>query len=129
LAQGGVLGGYSLFIKEGHVVYAVNAAGNRAGSVVSAEPLGAGKAHIVLEFTPEKVTPRPGLIAGRNPSPGVARLSVNGKSAGETQVSAFGVYYFETLDVGCDLGSPVSPDYASPFRFTGKIETVKVELQ
>ena len=110
------------------MIYEVNASGNRAGTV-SSEPLAPGKAHIVLEFTPDTTTPRPGLIAGRSPSPGVARLSVNGKSAGETKVAALGVNYFETLDVGADLGSPVSPAYASPFRFTGKIETVKVDLQ
>ncbi|WP_293143361.1 hypothetical protein [Okeania sp. SIO3I5] len=36
----------------------------------------------------------------------------------------------ETFDVGTDLGSPVSLDYAenAPFPFTGKINTVKVEL-
>ena len=128
LAQGGVLGGYTLFIKNGRVVYEVNASGNRAGTV-SSEPLAPGKAHIVLEFTPDTTTPRPGLIAGRSPSPGVARLSVNGKSAGETKIAVLGVNYFETLDVGADLGSPVSPAYASPFRFTGKIETVRVDLQ
>ena len=54
---------------------------------------------------------------------------MNGQPAGETKVAAFGVYYFETLDVGSDLGSPVSPDYTSPFRFTGKIDSVKVDLQ
>jgi hypothetical protein len=128
LAQGGVLGGYTLYIKDNRVVYEVNASGNRAGSISSAR-LSPGKAHIVVEFVPGKVTPRPGLIAGRSPSPGVAKLSVNDQPAGETQIAAFGVYYFETLDVGSDLGSPVSPGYASPFRFTGKIETVRVDLQ
>jgi arylsulfatase len=122
------LGGYTLFVKNGRAIYEVNASGNRAGSVVS-EPLAPGKAHIVVEFTPDKVAARPGLIAGRSPSPGIAKLSVNGKAAGETKVAAFGVYYFETMDVGSDLGSPVSPDYTSPFRFTGKIETVRVDLQ
>ncbi|MBP0021490.1 MAG: arylsulfatase [Cyanobacteria bacterium SBLK] len=36
----------------------------------------------------------------------------------------------ETFDVGTDLGSPVSLDYAdnAPFPFTGTINTVKVEL-
>jgi len=37
--------------------------------------------------------------------------------------------YFETLDVGSDLGTPVSSDYASPFAFTGNIETVRVDVQ
>jgi hypothetical protein len=34
---------------------------------------------------------------------------------------------FEGLDIGADLGSPVG-DYASPFRFTGTIHEVVVEL-
>jgi hypothetical protein len=35
----------------------------------------------------------------------------------------------ETFDVGEDLGSPVSLDYydRAPFKFTGKIDTVKVK--
>jgi len=37
--------------------------------------------------------------------------------------------YFETLDVGEDLGTPVSPGYATPFAFTGKIESVTVDVQ
>ncbi|SFK92271.1 arylsulfatase, partial [Methylocapsa palsarum] len=37
----------------------------------------------------------------------------------------------ETFDVGVDLGSPVSLDYfeRAPFPFSGKIETVNVELR
>jgi len=36
----------------------------------------------------------------------------------------------ETFDVGIDLGSPASPGYFDrrPFRFIGKIETVRVKL-
>jgi arylsulfatase len=128
IAQGGVLGGFTLFVKDGRVTYEVNASGNNAGSVVASEPLAAGRAHIVLEFTPDTVANRPGLIAGRAPSPGVAKLWVNGKAAGETRIAVLGVNNFETLDVGSDLGSPVSKAYSSPFRFTGKIETVRVEL-
>jgi arylsulfatase len=37
--------------------------------------------------------------------------------------------FSETLDIGSDLGSPVSPDYKSPNRFTGKIDTVTIELK
>ena len=37
----------------------------------------------------------------------------------------------ETLDVGTDLGSPVSLDYFDrrPFAFDGTIETVTVDLK
>ncbi len=36
----------------------------------------------------------------------------------------------ETFGVGVDLGSPVSPDYFDrrPFRFTGTIASVDVEV-
>ena len=37
----------------------------------------------------------------------------------------------ETLDVGADLGSPVSLDYydRAPFKFDGKINKLTVELK
>lgn len=37
----------------------------------------------------------------------------------------------ETFDVGVDLGSPVARDYfeRAPFKFTGKISKVQVELK
>jgi hypothetical protein len=34
----------------------------------------------------------------------------------------------ETFDVGEDTGTPVSLDYDVPFKFTGKIERVVVNL-
>jgi arylsulfatase len=66
--------------------------------------------------------------SGRGPVPGSVRLSINGSSAGQAQFSS--VYGAgETLDVGSDLGSPVSLEYRSPYRFTGEIEKVTVELK
>ena len=34
----------------------------------------------------------------------------------------------ETLDVGQDTGTPVSEDYMVPFKFTGEIESVMINL-
>jgi hypothetical protein len=34
----------------------------------------------------------------------------------------------ESFDVGMDLGEPVSNQYRSPYRFTGTLKRVKVEL-
>jgi hypothetical protein len=44
-------------------------------------------------------------------------------------VANFGGYYYETFDIGSDLGTPVSASYASPFAFNGVIDGVKVDLQ
>ena len=54
----------------------------------------------------------------------VARTTVKRTVAGAFTAS-------ETFDVGVDLGSPVSLDYFDrrPFRFSGKIEKVTVELK
>ena len=129
LAQGGRYGGYSLFVKDGRVKYEVNAFGNPAGGIVSSDPLAVGRAHIVLDFTPDQGRLQKDPLPGRSMGPGVARLTVNGKPAGEAAIANFGGFYSETLDIGSDLGSPVSQEYASPFAFTGHIETVTLELQ
>jgi len=56
------------------------------------------------------------------------KLSVYGVFVGEAQFSS--IYAGgETLDVCSDLGSPVSPEYKSPYRFTEIINTVTFEVQ
>jgi len=35
----------------------------------------------------------------------------------------------ESPDIGADLRSPVTPNYASPFTFSGKVDTVTVDLK
>jgi arylsulfatase len=137
LAQGGRYGGYTLYVKDGHVTYEVNAFGNRTGIIVASKPLEAGKAHIVVDFTPDESQPGKQVVTGgvgqgvstRAVGPGTAHLSINGEAAGEAPIATFGGYYYETFDIGSDLGTPVSASYASPFAFTGKIDTVKVDIQ
>jgi arylsulfatase len=56
------------------------------------------------------------------------KLSINGAPAGDSRFSS--VYASgETLDVGSDLGSPVSLEYKAPNRFTGKVGLVTITLQ
>ena len=106
-----------------------HAFGNRAGSIVSSQTLPAGKAQIVLDFTPDESTVKKEMLPGRSMGPGVARLSINGQPAGESPITNFGGYYYETFDIGSDLGTPVSSNYASPFSFTDNIDAVTVELR
>jgi arylsulfatase len=132
VADGGILGGFSLFVKDSHLYYEVNVANDHSEQIVSKTPIHAGVAHIQLNVTPSPdSTPNtsgaPGFYS-RRPVPGAVKLTVNGASVGEAQFSS--IYAGgETLEVGSDLGSPVSPEYKSPYRFTGKINTVTFELQ
>ena len=48
--------------------------------------------------------------------------------AGSGHIEALG-FGGETLDIGSDLGSPVTPAYRSPFAFTGTVRQVTVDLK
>jgi arylsulfatase len=37
--------------------------------------------------------------------------------------------HYETFDIGSDLGTPVSANYASPCAFSGKIDAIKVDIR
>ena len=56
---------------------------------------------------------------------------VDGKTVAEGRIDrtyAFRVSLDETFDVGEDTGTPVSEDYAVPFKFTGTLDRVIVRL-
>ena len=59
-------------------------------------------------------------------------LKVNGQQVAQGQVPVSAPLFFtanDCLDIGTDLGSPVSVDYfeKAPFAFNGKISTVHVK--
>jgi arylsulfatase len=129
IAQGSRYGGITLFVKDHRVVYEVNAFGYRSGQLVATEPLQPGRAHIVLSLTPSETGNSDAVpSASRRPLAAKGTLSINGKAQGEAEFTNVNLSFSETLDIGSDLGSPVSPDYRSPNRFSGKIDTVKIEL-
>ena len=125
VAQGGRQGGYTLYIKDGRVTYETNSYGHLTGSLVSSEALTAGKASVIVEVTPA-ASGQEGQRGFRRSNPMIARLLVNGRLAGELKLLMAGSG--DTLDIGSDLVSPVSPKYACPFAFTAKIESVTLDL-
>jgi hypothetical protein len=132
LAQGSRYGGFTLFVKDRHVVYEVNAYGKRSGRIVSVDPLPDGAAHIELQVLPDSAAAgvlNNSIQGPRGVRSGKVLLNVNGKQQEEVFANILGASGTETLDVGSDLGSAVSTEYASPNRFTGRIETVKLELK
>lgn len=138
MAQGGRYGGATLFVKDGHVVYEVNASGNRSGQLVSTIPLKPGKDHIVLHIVPDGLGGGGGEgdqgVLHKQWFPAKGTLTINGADAGEARflnVPKTGGYWSgaESLDIGSDLGSAVSPDYDAPNRFQGTIDKVTVTLE
>jgi len=61
----------------------------------------------------------------------VATLTVDGKEVAKGRVTRtipFRVSADETLDIGEDTGTPISEDYHVPFKFTGTIDRLAVDL-
>ena len=122
-ALGGIGGGLTLYMDKGHLVYEYNMMMIERYIERSAVALPPGRHQIAIDTA----IPKP---AG----PGVVTISVDGKDTMRIDVKRTVAGAFsasETLDVGMDLGSPVSFDYfdRAPFRFDGRIEKVEVQLQ
>jgi arylsulfatase len=123
LAQAGRFGGWSLYLKDGKPTYTYNWLGLQRYTVAGKQSVPAGKATIRFEF---------GYDGGGVGKGGKGTLFVNGKevAAGRierTQGSAFSAD--EGADVGADEGTPVTESYKVPFKFTGKIDRVTIELK
>jgi arylsulfatase A-like enzyme len=123
LAQAGRFGGWSLYLKDGKPTYTYNFLGLQRYTVAAKQALPAGKATIRFEFAYD------GGGIGKG---GVGTILVNGKPVAtgridRTQCCAFSAD--EGADVGADEGTPVTEAYKVPFKFTGKIAQVTIELK
>jgi arylsulfatase len=131
VAEGGRFGGFSLFVKDGKLIYENNSLGTRREQIVADSPLPAGHAVVQFTFQPEgKSVPAVALFRTK-PGPGNATLSVNGRQVGAAHFTRFGAFQTaidEPLDVGRDSGSPVSQAYKAPNPYQGHVVKVSIDL-
>ena len=123
-ALGGSGGGLALYMDKGQLVYEYNMMIIERTVARSSTKVAAGRRRIEVTTT---------LASAQPLAPADVVLKVDGQEVVRTTVkrtvpAAFSAS--ETFDVGVDLGSPVSVDYFDrrPFRFDGKISSVKVKL-
>ena len=126
ICQGTAAGGYSLFVKDGKLHYIHNYVGRAIYGVTSEEDLPTGKHELRFEFEP---TGQPDMKAGKG-APGRLQLYVDGAlvANGEAPVTTPFILNPGALTCGANPGSPVTPDYSSPFKFTGVLERVTVDV-
>jgi hypothetical protein len=126
LCQGTAAGGYSLFVQDGRLHYVQNYVGRSLHKVSSPEPIPAGSHKLRFEFEP---TGAPDMAAGRG-APGRLQLYVDGKLVAEEEAPVTTPFVFNpgALTCGANPGSPVTPDYRSPFRFTGTLHSAVVDV-
>jgi arylsulfatase len=123
IAQGGNIGGWSLYAKGGRLKYCYNLLGIHYFYAESDKPLPPGDHQVRMEFAYEGG----GLGKG-----GTATLYVDGKKVGEGKVAgtAAGVFSADDgCDVGQDTGSPVSEDYGPRGNaFSGRVKGVQIAI-
>src|SRR5204863_9462192 len=123
IAQGGNIGGWSLYAKDGRLKYCYNFLGITYTYVESRNALPAGKHQVRMEFAYE------GKGLGKG---GIVSLFVDGKEVGNGKVAATASMVFSAddgCDVGKDTGSPVSEDYGPrDNEFSGTIGGVALEI-
>jgi len=120
LAHGSWFAGYSLYVKDAFLTYVHNYVGVEEYRIRATEPVAPGRRVLAFRFT------RTGPNCGRG------TLSIDGRIVGEGEIPRMVPHVIETsgegLCCGYDSGLPVTADYRAPFRFTGRIEQVVVEL-
>ncbi len=123
VAQGGNIGGWTLYAKGGKLKYCYNLLGIYQFYAESAAALPSGDCQVRMEFAYDGG----GLGKG-----GTATLYIDGKEAGSTKVAATAAMVFSAddgCDVGHDSGSPVSPDYGPQGNaFTGVVKGVEIAI-
>ncbi|MGY1804466.1 arylsulfatase [Blastococcus sp. SYSU D00922] len=126
LAQGSGVGGWSFYLVDGRPHYAHNYLARSIHRVSAPEAVPPGRHRLRFEFEP---TGQPDLAQGRG-TPGRAQLYVDGDLVAQEEfaVTIPIVINPGAVTCGADPGSPVSPDYRSPFRFAGTLHTVTVDL-
>jgi arylsulfatase len=123
IAQGGNIGGWSLYAKGGKLKYCYNLLGIQQFYAESGSPLPPGEHQVRMEFA---------YAGGGLGKGGTVSLFVDGKKVGEGKVAATAAMVFSAddgCDVGEDSGSPVSPDYGSRGnRFNGVVKGVQLAI-
>ncbi|HET8950551.1 MAG TPA: arylsulfatase, partial [Solirubrobacteraceae bacterium] len=126
LAQGTAAGGFTLYVQDGRLHYTHNWVARELLHVASDAEVSTGRHALRFEFEP---TGMPDPAKGHG-SPGRLQLYIDGELTGDREVPYTTPFLFNpgALTCGADPGSPVTTEYEGPFRFTGTIHTVTVDL-
>jgi arylsulfatase A-like enzyme len=123
VAQGGRFGGWSLFFDQGYLSFDYNVLGIRHFPTEAPTPITPGQHQVRMEFAYDGG----GLGKG-----GGVTLYYDGNKVAEGRVGATQAMIFsadESLDIGYEAGTPVSPKYTThSSKFSGKIHWVQLDV-
>jgi arylsulfatase A-like enzyme len=123
IAQGGALGGWSFYTKEGRLKFVYNLLGIKSFPTEATEPVPPGKHQVRAEFAYDGG----GLGKG-----GTVSLYNDGEKVGEGRVEATQPFIFsadEGVDVGCEKGTAVAAELdVKTSAFTGQLNWVELKV-
>ncbi|MEE3719947.1 arylsulfatase, partial [Tumidithrix elongata RA019] len=122
VTQGGRFAGWSFYLKDSKPTFVYNFLNSTRTTIQASEPVASGKSKIRFDFTSD------GSAIGAG---GTGKLFINDKQVAEghidkTVAARFGID--DTFDIGRDTGTPVADTYQVPFKFSGELQQVKVDL-
>jgi arylsulfatase len=123
VTHGGLEGGYGLYMREGKPVFVYNYLSIERPTFVSKAALPKGRATIVVDFAYD---------GGGMGKGGRITMTANGQKVAEGRLERTVPIKFsigEGLDIATDNGSPVDFTYSMPFKFTGDVKKVTIELR
>jgi arylsulfatase len=123
--HGGLVGGYGLYVREGKPTFVYNYLALDRATFVGKEPLPKGKMTLAVDFKYEGKE-------GERGSGATVTMMVNGDKVIQGHLERtipLQISLGEGMDIGMDVGSAVDFTYQLPFKFTGKIDKVTIELK
>jgi arylsulfatase len=127
MSAGDVQGGFALYVQGGKLHYVYNYVGSQFFHAESSSTVPEGRHKLRLEF---ETTGQPEIAQGKG-APGRAQLYVDGKLVGQADVPLtmpISIGLGGGIVCGADTGSPVWDKYEPPFRFSGTIHGVTVDV-
>ena len=123
IAQGGAIGGWSLYAKDGKAKFAYNLFGINTFTTEADEPVPPGKHQVRFEFAYD---------GGGYAKGGDVSLYYDGNKVGEGRVEATQPFIFspdEGLDIGNETGTAVAPECdVESSEFSGEINWVMLKV-
>jgi len=127
LSNGGVDGGFSLYVQGGKLTYGYNYVTQQHFKVQSDKPIPEGDHIFSCEFTP---TGKADISKGKG-VPAKITLLLDGAPVGGGDLPVtipLTIGLAGGICVGRDAGSPVMTDYKPPFAFTGTVKKALVDI-
>ncbi|MCJ7709360.1 MAG: arylsulfatase, partial [Chloroflexi bacterium] len=127
VSQGGVDGGFTLFVQDGKLRYTYNYVADQHFRIVSDGDVPTGRHILSVEFNPTS-TPEP--LKGRGAA-GTITLFVDGEAIGGGELPVtipLMMGLASGVSVGQDSGAPVTDEYKPPYAFTGTVHRVVYDV-